>query len=128
MVAALAAAWWTGSVASAYLVNVYGPMSDAVTWAPVVVVAATLLVAVAALLTVRWVARRAAVLGACCAVAVVAAAWVLAPVVVDEGESFVEVPDRTATCTGWSFEHYPPQTSDADSLEYCVGVEHPVDR
>ena len=41
--------------------------------------------------------------------------------------SFVERPDRIATCGGWEFAHYPPGQSDGSVLDYCIGLEHPVE-
>ena len=125
-VAAVAAAWWTGAVSWAYLVNTEGPMGDTTGWAPIVAVATTVVAACAVFVAIRAVTRRGTVAGLGCAVVVIAAALVLAPVVVDRHQSFVDRPDRTATCSGWKFAHYPPDTSDGTELEYCVGVEHPV--
>jgi hypothetical protein len=125
-VAAVAVAWWTGAVSWAYLVNTEGPMGDATGWAPIVAVAVTGVAACAVFVAIGAVTRRSRVAGVGCAVVVIAAAWVLAPVVVDRHQSFVDRPDRTATCSGWQFAHYPPDTSDGTELEYCVGVEHPV--
>lgn len=125
-IAAIAAAWWTGAVSWAYLVNTEGPMGDATRWAPIVAVAVTGIAACAVFVAIGAVTRRSRVAGVGCAVVVIAAAWVLAPVVVDRHQSFVDRPDRTATCSGWQFAHYPPDTSDGTELEYCVGVEHPA--
>ena len=126
-IAAVAAAWWTGTVLLAFLVNTAGPMGSAALLAAIVAVVGTVLVAGAVLVGTTAVARRSIGAGVGCAVAVVVAAWVLAPMVVDRHQSFVDPPDRTATCSGWEFDHYPPGTSDASELVYCVGVEHPVD-
>ena len=123
---AVAAAWWAWAVSSAYLVNTQGPMAGSTSWAPIIAVAVTGVAACAVFLGVGVVARRSGLAGGGCAAVVVAAAWVLAPTVVDRHQSFVDPPDRTATCSGWQFAHYPPDTSDAAGLEYCIGVEHPV--
>ena len=125
-IGAVAAAWWTLAVSWTYLVNTEGPMGDATSWAPVVSLAATGVMAWAVWVAIGRVARRGRLVAAGCALVVVAAVWVLAPVVVDDHESFVDRPDRTATCSGWQFTYYPPDTSDADRLDYCVGVERPV--
>jgi hypothetical protein len=61
-------------------------------------------------------------------VTVVTVAWVLAPTVVERSHGgVVSRTYRTATCSGWQFDHYPPGTSDVAELVYCVGVEHPAD-
>ena len=126
-IAAAAAAWWTGTVSWAYLVNTQGPMGEAALGATIVAVAATVLAACAVFVGTSALTRRSTVAGVGCAVVVVAAAAVLAPTVVNRHQSFVYSEDRTATCTGWQFDHYPPGTSDAAGLEYCVGVERPVE-
>ena len=125
-IAAVAAAWWTGSVSWKLLVNTEGPMRDATGWAPIVALAVMGGTAYGVFVATRALARRSRVAGVGCAVVVVAIAWVLAPVVVDRHRSFVVRPGLTATCSGWQFSSYPPGTSDADEVVYCVGVEHPV--
>ena len=127
VIAAAAAAWWTGTVSLAYLVNTQGPMGEAGLGAVIAALAATVLAACAVFAGTSALTRRSTVAGIGCAVVVVAAAAVLAPTVVDRHHSFVDRPDRTATCTGWQFDHYPPGTSDAPELVYCVGVERPVE-
>lgn len=125
-IAAIASAWWTLAVSRTYLVNTEGPMGAATSWAPIVVLAVTVVATCAVFVVIGAVTRRGWVTAAGCAIVMVAAAWVLAPVVVDQHQSFVDRPDRTATCSGWQFVHYPPGTSDGTELVYCVGVEHQV--
>lgn len=56
-------------------------------------------------------------------VALAAAAVVLFPTRIDRHESFVEQPNERSSCTGVTFRHYPPDTMDASSTVYCVGME-----
>jgi hypothetical protein len=48
------------------------------------------------------------------------------PVQVDRHESFVERPNERSSCAGVTFTSYPPGTSDAPSVVYCVGLESPL--
>jgi hypothetical protein len=55
-----------------------------------------------------------------------AAVWVLYPQQIDEQESFSPRPNERFSCTGLTFDHYPPATSDASSRRYCIGFEHRI--
>lgn len=126
-VGALAAVVLAWPVLSTYLVNTEGPMGDATRWAPIVAAALTVVVGSCAFLVTGAAARWHLLAGVTVVAVVGVAAWVLMPTVVDEHESFVSTPNRTASCTGWQFRHYPPETFDASALDYCVGFEEPVD-
>ena len=59
--------------------------------------------------------------------AVLAALAVVAfPTRVDRHESFVERPNERSSCWGATFRSYPPNTFDAATEVYCVGVERPL--
>ena len=70
-----------------------------------------------------WVARRSRVLLVVLVGAVCMSGWVLLPRQVDVSESWVPQVNPRWACTGWSFRHYPPDTSDASDTIYCVGLE-----
>jgi len=73
-----------------------------------------------------WVARRSRVLLIVLVGAVCASAWVLLPRQIDVSESFFPRSNPRWACTGWSFRHYPPDTSDAAATTYCVGLEERI--
>jgi hypothetical protein len=74
--------------------------------------------------TAVWLAgRRSGVLSVVLVVGVCASGWVLWPRQIDVSESWVPQRNPRWACTGWSFAHYPPDTSDADATTYCVGLE-----
>lgn len=55
-----------------------------------------------------------------------AAVWMLYPQQMDARESFWPQPNERFSCTGWTFTHYPPKTSDASSRQYCTGLERRI--
>ena len=73
-----------------------------------------------------WIARRSRVLLIVLVGAVCVSAWVLLPRQIDVSESFMPQSNPRWTCTGWSFLHYPPDTSDANEITYCVGLEERI--
>jgi hypothetical protein len=74
----------------------------------------------------RWVARRSRLGLVVLVVLWCATGWVLVPRPIDVAESFVSQPNARWSCAGWSFDHYPPGASDADTTTYCVGLEVPI--
>ena len=69
------------------------------------------------------VARRSRLLLVILLGVVCVASWVLLPRQIDVSESWVPQPSPRWSCTGWSFQHYPPGAQDASATRYCVGLE-----
>ncbi len=48
------------------------------------------------------------------------------PTQIDRHESFVPQPNERSSCLGVTFRQYPPDTFDAATEVYCVGLERPL--
>jgi hypothetical protein len=112
--------------ASLLLYNLYGPLGERPTAAMLAALACAVSAAFAMFLLARRLAPRSrpglvAVLGVS-----VLAGTILLPRQVDVSESWVPQPNERYACSGWSFEHYPPETYDADATTYCIGLEHRI--
>jgi len=77
--------------------------------------------ALAAFASTRWLGRRSRARLLIYVVAAATVGWVLYPQRVDAPQLSERV-----TCTGVTFRFYPPETFDADSHIYCVGLEEPI--
>jgi len=108
-----------------FLVNLYGPFGEHPRLGLLVALAVALVVGAVVGLVCRSVARRSVPALVVLAGGLVALAVVAFPVQVDRHESFVERPNERSSCAGVTFRHYPPDTSDAASVTYCVGLEQP---
>ena len=122
-VAGLAAFVATTSAAVLYLDNVHGPFADhgrlgALTGFTCGVAAGALVFASCWLVARRSLTAAIVLTGVVCV-----ASWVLLPRTVDVSESWVPQPNPRWSCTGWSFDHYPPGVMDGSSHRYCVGLE-----
>lgn len=73
-----------------------------------------------------WVALRSRVLLIVLVGAVCASGWMLLPRQVDVSESWVPRSNPRWACSGWSFRHYPPRTSDAAATTCCFGLEERI--
>jgi len=107
------------------LVNLYGPFSEHSRLGLLAALAVALVVGVAVGLVGRSMARHSIPALVVLVAGLVALAVVAFPVQVDRHESFVERPNERSSCAGVTFRHYPPGTSDAASVTYCVGLEQP---
>ena len=52
--------------------------------------------------------------------------FLLWPVPCDSHESFVDIPNKQCDCAGLTFEFYPPFVLDGSSIDFCMGLEIPV--
>ena len=111
------------SIGLLYFDNLYGPLGEHGGWGVLAGVVSASAAALAVGGLIRWVARRSRVLLVVVVVCLCAAGWVLLPRQVDVSESWVPRPNARWSCTGWSFQHYPPGTFDASATTYCVGLE-----
>ena len=107
------------------LVNLYGPFGEDALLGLLAALAAAVVVGAAVGLACARVARRSVPALVVLVGGLVALAVVAFPVQVDRHESFVERPNERSSCAGVTFRHYPPDTSDAASVTYCVGLEQP---
>ena len=112
--------------ASLLLDNIYGPFGGSQNAGFFATLGCGALAGVAAFRGARWTARRSHVglVGLLIGTAVVA--WVFVPRQVDVSESFVPQPNERYACTGWTFQHYPPETFDASAITYCIGFERRI--
>ena len=111
-------------IASLALINLYGPMGDSPHAAALVTMGCAVGAAFAMFLVTVVIARRSRAALALFLAVLAIAAWQLLPRQVDVHESWVPEPNERFSCDGWTIRHYPPQTFDADSTIYCVGIEH----
>ena len=108
------------------LVNAEGPFGSHPGVGLLVALALTVVVAAAVALTALAVARH-SVRGLVALLAGLAAVVVVAfPTRIDRHESFVPQPNERSSCVGLTFRYYPPDTFDASSDDYCVGLERPL--
>lgn len=107
------------------LVNTLGPFGQHA--GPGLLAALTLALAVGAALgsVVRAVAMRSRWWLVALVAGLVGLVVVLFPARIDRHESFRERPGERSSCSGLTFSHYPPDTSDGSSDVYCVGLERP---
>jgi drug/metabolite transporter (DMT)-like permease len=105
------------------LVNLYGPFEEARAPGALLALLAATLAGAAALVVVDRVARRSGAGALAVVIVGVAAGVVLLPRPVDQHESFVPQVNERWSCTGWSFEYYPPGVMDGTGTTYCVGLE-----
>jgi drug/metabolite transporter (DMT)-like permease len=105
------------------LVNLYGPFQEARAPGALLALVGATVAGAAALLTVDRIARRSGAAALALLVAGVAAGAVLLPQPIDQHESFLPRVNERFSCTGWSFEYYPPGVMDGTGTTYCVGVE-----
>jgi hypothetical protein len=121
------AAWFGVTTASLlYLVNSYGPLGEHRDAGTFVGLVAGVVAGSVVFTATWWVARRSRLLLAAALSVLAVGGWVLMPAQVDVSESWVPQVNARSTCAGWSFRHYPPGTSDANTVVYCVGLEHPI--
>jgi hypothetical protein len=106
-----------------YFDNLYGPLGAQPRAGALTGLACGLLTGAVVFASTRWAALRSRALVILLAGVVCAGAWVVTPRQVDVSESWVPRPNPRWSCTGWSFRHYPPETSDAAATTYCVGLE-----
>jgi hypothetical protein len=106
--------------------NAYGPLAEHPRLGGLAGLGAGVLAGALVLALGWWAGRRSPLLLLALVVAVCASGWVLTPRRVDTSESFVPRPNARWSCTGWSFRHYPPETSDAATTTYCVGLERRI--
>ncbi len=106
------------------LVNLYGPFGESTLPGIVLALLAAALGGAIALVLLGRVARWSGAGAVAVLVAGVVAGAVLLPRPVDRHESWVPRPNERYSCTGWSFEHYPPGVMDRTGTTYCVGLEH----
>ena len=108
------------------LVNIYGPFGQHALLGMLAALAVAVLAGSAVGLGAAWVARRSLVALMVLVAGLAALTVVAFPVQVDRHESFVERPNERSSCVGVTFTSYPPDTSDAPSVVYCVGLESPL--
>jgi hypothetical protein len=106
-----------------YFDNLYGPLGEYPRFGALAGLGCGSLAGATVFTFTWWVARRSRVLLIVLVGAVCASGWVLLPRQVDVSESWVPRSNPRWACTGWSFRHYPPRTSDAADTTYCVGLE-----
>jgi hypothetical protein len=105
------------------LVNLDGPFQEAKAPGAVLALLGAALAGGAALVAVDRVARRSGAAALALLVGGAAAGVVLLPRPIDQHESFLPQVNERFSCTGWSFEHYPPGVMDGTGTTYCVGLE-----
>lgn len=74
----------------------------------------------------RWMAGRNIVIVLGFLVASLFLGWQLWPHACDTHESFTDTPNKTCDCRGISFHYYPILVWDASSVDFCVGIEMPL--
>jgi len=121
------ALWVATASGRLYFDNFYGPLRDSPHLLRVIAGLGCGLLAGAAVFTFTWwIARRSRLLLIMVVGVVCAGAWVLWPRQIDVSESWVPRSNPRWACTGWSFDYYPPDTYDANSITYCVGFEERI--
>jgi len=109
-----------------FLVNLHGPFGERAGLGLLALLTLAVGAGVLVALAVHALAQRSTA-GLVALVAGLAALAVVAfPTEVDRHESFVERPNERSSCRGFEFHHYPPDTFDASSVVYCVGLESPL--
>jgi len=125
-VGGVAAAVAAGGTGLLLLVNHYGPFGEARSPGALAALGGALVAGTLTFVVVRSAARRSRTLLAVVVAAMVTTGWVLLPRQIDVSESWVPRPNERYSCTGWSFEYYPPETFDASATTYCIGLEHRI--
>jgi hypothetical protein len=126
--AAVAGAAQLVVVPASFLVldNLYGPLGDHPLLGRTAAVGCVLLAGAGLFALARSLARRSRAALVLAVGLLCVGGWSVAPRKVDVSESFVPVPNERWSCTGWSFEHYPPGTSDGNATRYCMGLERRI--
>jgi hypothetical protein len=110
-----------------WLAGLYGPFGQRAGNLGMLVVLATGLLAGATAAGIAWWTAGRSVRGTLLVLGLVLAVGVVAwPTPVDRTDSFVDVPDREATCRGWEVDYHPSGVMDGSTTHYCVGLTRPV--
>ena len=125
-VAGVVVFWLCTATGLLYLDNTYGPFEDHGGRGALLALAIGLASGAAALGLTLAIARWSRLAMVVLVGVVCVAAWVLQPRPVDVSESFVPQSNPRWSCSGWSFDHYPPGVMDGSATRYCVGLEHRI--
>ena len=121
------ALWFAATVGLLYFDNFDGPLRDSSHLVRTIAgLGCGLLSGATVFAFTWWIARRSLVLLVVLVGAVCVSAWVLLPRQIDVSESWVPQSNPRWTCTGWTFDYYPPDTYDASGITYCVGLEERI--